>query len=494
MIESDSDISRHSAVETARRCGWEDPPPKRMTLTELHGIYSRIPDKILQEYRYFRGDGDFPYMSSLAMYLGYGMKTMRDLKFDNSLAALRLWNFIMYERERQFRARQRGRKIFATIQDFGALAPIIMAGKDTLIYDYSWPVWDPFFTQNLELFNLADRYGLDENYCAIRVMLPAMLKQAYDPIPDVCFAPVGAVCDDGAVTYLMADWLGRRCTWFEIPVRKEPRAYYRKARFRKSFVANTEYQDYALDFLANEFCAVKEKVQEVTGTPITSCDLRVALAKVNLCRDLVGRIRELVYGAPLCPLPATEMMFIEFAGANFYGDPDECILVLEHVYETVKGRVERGEGVLEEEASRVTWAFLPLDVRIFRIFEDMGVRAAGADFMFHNCRHKIDDHGDPLRALADNYLSASSIGSCEYRADVVINEARRYGAEGVVFPGIFGASHCPAGGRIITDKVKRELGLSTLSFDVTLPGDALLGQIRTRSEAFIEMLKARSRD
>ncbi|NQU02889.1 MAG: 2-hydroxyacyl-CoA dehydratase [Syntrophaceae bacterium] len=492
-MESVSDMSGGSAVEAARRCGWEDPPPKRATLKELHGIFKRIPKELLHDYRYFRGDGDFPYMSSLAMYLGCGMKTMGDLKFDNSLAALRLWNFMMYERERQFKARQRGRKIFATIQDFGALAPIIMAGRNTLIYDFSWPVWDPFFTKNLELFNLADRYGLDENYCAIRVMVPAMMKQAYAPTPDICFAPVGAVCDDGAVTYQMADWLGRTCTWFEIPVRKEPRPYYRKARFRKSFGAGTEYQEHALDFLAQEFLTVKEKVEEITGSPITPDDLRVAFAKVNRCRDLVSGIRDLVYGAPLCPLPATEMMFIEFAGANLYGDPDECILVLEHVYETVKRRVERGEGVLGQEAIRVTWAFLPLDVRIFRIFEDMGVRAAGADYMFHNCRHRIDEEGDPLRALADNYLSASSIGSCEYRADLVIEQARRYGAEGVVFPGIFGASHCPAGGRVITDKVKRDLGLPTLSFDITLPGDEPLGQIRTRSEAFVEMLKSRRR-
>ena len=44
---------------------------------------------------------------------------LEQLQFDNSPAALRLWNFLLTENERLHQARERGEKIVGTMKDLG---------------------------------------------------------------------------------------------------------------------------------------------------------------------------------------------------------------------------------------------------------------------------------------------------------------------------------------------------------------------------------------
>lgn len=478
-------------MEVARKYGYKDPPAKKISIAEWHELYKQIPDEILEEYRYFRNDGDFTYMCTPAICPIGGARSMRKIKYDNALASLRMQNFMMYSAERHFRARQMGKKVFATIQDFGALAPIIMSSKNAIVFDACVNTMIPYSSESKELLNLAEKYGLNENYCVIRAMLPAVLRRAYTPTPDMCFAPMGAVCDDGSAIYQLLDWLGYKCTWFEIPVGKEPKDWYKRERFRKTYDGYAEYQEYALEFLTQQFRIVKEKVEEITGELISDEDLRSTIKRINRGRELVAKIRDLVYEAKKSPLPASETMAVDFASMNFSNDYDECMRVLEHVYETVRERVERNEGILPEEAPRVLWTFPPLDARIFDLMEDMGIRIISGGYFNQHLRCKIREDGDPLEAMADNYLNAPPIASSEYKARVTIETIRKYEADGVVFTGIFGSSHCPVDSRIISQEVKEALSIPTLSLDCSFPGDEPWGQTRTRYETFVEILKSR---
>ncbi len=62
------------------------------------------------------------YGGPLERHLEDGDLRLRKLRFDDSPAALRLWNFILSEEERLFAARRRGTKIVGVMKDPGTAA------------------------------------------------------------------------------------------------------------------------------------------------------------------------------------------------------------------------------------------------------------------------------------------------------------------------------------------------------------------------------------
>ncbi|MCP4726368.1 MAG: hypothetical protein GY863_15090, partial [bacterium] len=88
-----------------------DPKPDRISSEEWHSLFRNIPSEFPDHYRYFRHLGKNEWNSYLfppSTHVIYGSRYLRKLKFDNSLASLRLWGFMLNESERLFRAKQSG--------------------------------------------------------------------------------------------------------------------------------------------------------------------------------------------------------------------------------------------------------------------------------------------------------------------------------------------------------------------------------------------------
>jgi benzoyl-CoA reductase/2-hydroxyglutaryl-CoA dehydratase subunit BcrC/BadD/HgdB len=83
------------------------------------------------------------------------------------------------------------------------------------------------------------------------------------------------------------------------------------------------------------------------------------------------------------------------------------------------------------------------------------------------------------------------IGPAQARAGIVIDEARKYGAEGVIVSQVPGASHCATEGVVIRQEVERVLGLPVLEIAVPPMSDASIGQLATRFEALFEIIRSR---
>ena len=283
--------------------------------------------------------------------------------------------------------------------------------------------------------------------------------------------------------------MGHNVIWWEIPGRRDCGS----ARTRSG---ETQYQEHLLPFIANEFARIRDALSIIAGEPITDQMILDSISKQNRIRALVGEIRDLVYLSPVCPLPALEMLLIEFLPLDCGGDPDECIEMLEHMKAMVTGRVERGEGVLPADAAKVVWIGPPADMLLLNLFEDLGGRVVGSEYMIDQTRHLIDPspytlHPTPyaLSALADCFLNASLIGGAQYRAEKVMDEARRSGAQGIVYSGVFGGSHCLAEDRLIAQMARDGLGLPTLDFDTPFPMDTPHAQLRTKMETFLESIQ-----
>jgi hypothetical protein len=472
---------------------YRDSPSARISFQEWGRQFQRLPDEIIQSYRYFRSEGIvYPWATYLfppQTFAIYGSRHLRRLRFDNSLAALRLWGFVLGETERLFRARQTGKDVIATMGDLGATPPVVLAGGALPFYpDCTW--WLPFMNESPVLFDAAARSGIGESACYSRAALGAFVKQAYFPRPVLCIAGTGASCDDYSSVEQLVESMGYPMFWLELPLRRDcgERGESNCERFATT-PAGTSYQVSARELISAQFRALQRRLEAVLNRPIADAQLQASIRKVNRVRGLVNRIKGIAYAPPAAVFPALELMLIEFGNLHFYSDIDEWTAILEHVAETVLERSRRQQYLGPVDALRVVWVTPPADPLLLSYAEDLGLRIVGTEYVIAQALPEIPETGDPLANLAETFLNASLIGSSRARAQSVIAQAQRYQAEGVIISGILGGSHCAAETNLIRDYVQEALDLPVLAFDVPAPSGLIQSQIKTRIEAFVEVLR-----
>jgi benzoyl-CoA reductase/2-hydroxyglutaryl-CoA dehydratase subunit BcrC/BadD/HgdB len=403
-----------------------------------------------------------------------GNVRLKSLRFDNSLAARRLWSFLLSENDRLSAARRGGTKIIGALKDLGTVPVIAYASPRAVAFypDGAW--WIPCLMEMSEgLLRIADAAGFGDEVCPVRATLAAFLNRAHFPMPDLLVAAAGACCDDmSCVMQRVAD-LEIPMVWWELP--------YRRAGVTPELVR----------FVTGELDRVRRAIGDVVGEDITDDMLREGIRKTNRVRGTLARVRDLVYGTSPAPFPALETQICEMLALHFCSDLEQCQAVLSGVLETIERRVERAEGVLPRDNCRVVWVNPVADLRIMNLFEDMGGSLAGSEYLFRHALMTIPEDKPPLEALAETALRDPMIGTAQYRARIVIDEARRYGAEGVIVSEIPGASHCATEGSVIRQEVERALGLPVLEIAVPPMSDASIGQLATRFEGLFEIIRSR---
>jgi hypothetical protein len=461
---------------------WRDPRPARVGFDEWQELFERVPDELIEEYHYFPPNREAwsKYLFPPQTFAIYGARHLRRLKFDNSLAALRLWGFVQNETERLFRARQAGRRVIAAMGDLGAVPVIVdaFAGCTAFYPDCSW--WTPFVMESRVLFDAAAERGIGDASCFSRAALGAFAKHSYFPDPALVVASSGASCDDYAgVEQLAADIAGE-VLWLEEPLR---------AAGGCRTCSGVSYSEPLRDLLVAEYARLVERLERLTGQRLADEDLLASIRRTNRVRRLCARLRELAYrdGA----LPALEAMVVEFGSLHCYSDPGEWPAVLECLVATAEGRVAAGELPLDRAAMRLVWVTPPADPLLLTYFEDRGARVVGTEYVINQALEPIDESKPPLAAIAESFLAASLIGSSRDRADSIIRQARANRAEGAVIANILGGSHCAMESRLIADRIAGELGLPVLEFDVAPPGREIDRQLQTRIDAFLELVAAR---
>ena len=471
---------------------YSDPEPARISASEWHTLFKEIPDAFIHQYRYYRHLSKTEWNTYLfppSHFIIYGCRYLRKLKFDNSLALLRLWGFMLSESERLYRARQSGMKIIAAMGDLGAVPPLVNSFPDTVSFypDCYW--WTPFLNESTVLFDEAQRFGIGEECCFVRAALGAYAKLAYFPKPDGNIAATGASCDDMAAVIQHIERLGHAIHWFELPHRKTQYPWFTAEEFAITRSDSIAYQIYNKTFLIKEYNSLIHYVEQITGEKYAAGRLVKHIQKANTLRRLVNEIKELTFTAERAPIPALELMNIEFTALSGYSDVDECISILEHIRDTVKERVQNNQGVLGRDAVRVLWVTPPADPLLLNYLEDLGGRLAGTEFVINQALHPLPDANDPLESLVDGLLNASLIGTTKHRAEMIIRQAVRHRAEGVIISNIFASSHCAYETTLIKEFVQKELHIPVLAFDVVAPGkQKLQSQIFNRMAAFVELL------
>ncbi len=430
------------------------------------------------------------YFKPPSSFLGYGFRRLRRLHYDPDPRALRLFSFMLEEGERLFRARQSGMRVVGLMGDYGAVAPLLFAFPDVTAFYPDFCYWTPFLTESEVLLERAERRGLGADTCYVRAAVGAFTSQAYWPEPDLVAASTGASCDDLAAVAQVAFDAGTKMMFLEIPQRKDPAPWLTATRFI-SVAGQAPRQAGLLERLCEIYRDFFDRAGTALGTPVTEDRVAGSVARFRELRAVIAEIRTLVATAPLCPLPATEELLVQFASTHAYGDPAECRRILDGVLELVRERSERGVGFGREDDVRLYWVNPPPDPLLHVHVERTGARVVGTEYLIASALTPLSE-GDPVKSIARAFLTGSLLGSSAARSETIVAGIRETKAEGVVISNLFGSSHCGAETPVIRRAVEEKAGVPVLSFDVPKPAPGeISSQVQNRLAAFLEAIRAR---
>ena len=451
-------------------------PPAHITLRQWDRLYETLKQQGLKE-RFYGGP--------LSRHVTDGDTRLLHLKLDNSAAALGLWNFLLSENQRLGQYRSNGNKLIAAMKDLGTI-PVMAGSFDNLTAFYpdgAW--WTPcIMEQNEGLFEQAARYGLDESYCPVRAMVAAFMNEEHFPRPDVLISSTGAVCDDFSAIAQRLEHLGFAIDWWQIPHRRRPEPNEPAVTLPGGFTAPVSQ----VQFVRSQLESVRRVLEKCAGQTLTNARLAEGIRKANRFRRLLDEIRQKAYTAAIAPIGSLEMLIAEMLALHFCSDYDEAVIVLEDLQQEIQRRIDTNTGILPAQAARIFWVNPVADLRAMNLLEDCGGRVCGTEYLFSHALDCIDETIEPMEALAQIALADPMVGSTLDRAQRVLRDLRRFGAEGVIISRIPGASHCAYEGKLIGQAVRNAAGLPVIEIEVPTLCDAAEPSIRTRLEALIETI------
>jgi hypothetical protein len=413
---------------------------------------------------------------------------LRQLRFDNSAAALRLWNFLLTENQRLHAARAQGEKIIGTMKDLGTVPVMayVLPGLRAFYPDGAW--WTPCLMECSDgLLQQAEQLGIDASFCPVRAMLPAFQNGEHFPRPDALICSTGAVCDDFSAIAQRLEKMGFPIVWWEMPRRRPPDPDEPACALPGELCA----PQVQVDCVRTELERVGQVLSGLAGQPLDTGTLARGIRKANEVRRLLAHLRRVVYTSPGAPLPALELLVAEMLAIHFCSDQEETVGVLTDLLAEAEARLQRKQYVVDEAAVRVFWVNPVADLRAMNLLEDWGGRVCGSDYMFTHALDLIPEDLPPLEALARTALADPMVGSTRERACRIVTDCRAGRAEAVVISRIPGASHCAREGALIRETVRADLGIPTIELEVPPICDAMLPTLASRLQALMETVRAR---
>jgi len=453
--------------------------PKRITLEEWDLRYEQLAKT---------GTDQPDYGGPLSRHVADGDQRLLKLRYDNSAAALRLWNFLLTEEDRLHEARAAGKKIVGTMKDLGTVPVMAYCFENIVAFypDGAW--WIPCVMElGAGLLQIADSLGIDESFCPVRAMLGAFVTGAHFPIPDMLFCSVGATCDDFSAIAQRLNGIGHPIFWWEIPHRRSPEPDETTVNLPGGFPA----PKCQVEFVKSQLERIKAALEELAGENLDERKLAAGIKKANQVRKYLAELRQLAFTAELCPMPALEMLIAEMLAIHFCSDRQETIDVLKELLDEVTSRVRAGKGILDADAARIFWVNPVADLQVMNLLEDSGGRICGTEYLFTHALDMIPEDIPPLEALAQMALADPMAGSSIERARRICADIGRFGAEAVLISRIPGASHCALEGRIIDEIVREKFDIPVLEIEVPPVTDSMRPTLLTRIQALVETVKAR---
>ena len=248
----------------------------------------------------------------------------------------------------------------------------------------------------------------------------------------------------------------------------------------------------AVGYFASQLLKFARALEQEFGKEITLELLNKAIKITNQVRKLMQYIYQVQHKIPL-PLPGSEVFRLGLEGMQT--DKKYFIAKLKRYYSDAKSLIEPRR---KEDKARVLVMGNVMDrTDLFQLIEAAGADIAVADLCtaLRYFEHPVDeDSDDPYLALARRYLGkvrcARMTGLNERLADVK-ERVKAYAVDGVVYTSVKFCDQHLADAPYFVEKLKDEgVAVLFLENDYTWGN---IGQLKTRVEAFVEMLDSRRR-
>jgi len=243
----------------------------------------------------------------------------------------------------------------------------------------------------------------------------------------------------------------------------------------------------------SEVARCRKEIEKRLGVTITEEKMKAAIKELNEQRALMRELASLNTAIP-APLSGMDMLKVMWA-RNFTFDSAAFNQQLKDLIAELKTIKGKGEGASPKTAKRIIVTGVPTGVgaeKVLKIIEESGA----AVVYIENCAgmkqylHDVATSGSPLDAIADKYLATpcSCMSPNTGRLELLAELAKEYHADGVVDITWIGCHTYNVESRVLKDYLTKHGNVPLLQIETDYSqGDN--AQIKTRIEAFLEMIK-----
>jgi benzoyl-CoA reductase/2-hydroxyglutaryl-CoA dehydratase subunit BcrC/BadD/HgdB len=344
-------------------------------------------------------------------------------------------------------------------------------------YAISISAFSYFKKEDCVYFDIGDSYGYPSDACSPHRACIGLAASNILPEPDVIYGSSPMPCDSAVAVFdVLSD------------MKKVPTHF-----------ANFEYRYHSSSAqnLKNEFEELIAFLEKHTGRKLDREKLRETVKISIKANRTMMEVHQLRKKRP-CPLRARDG-FNSFSMRLVGEGMPESLEFFDAQLREVRGRIERGEGVLPEERMRLVangvYPFFAMELL------DWVQDKYGAIFVadMFNCTPWTDldenDPIDPVELLARKWLSFFGMetvyGATENTIDYVIDSVKESQVDGSIFFTHFGCKQTCGLQKIYRDKIMEELGLPTLfvDMDISDPKVVSVDQMKGKIHEYIEMIE-----
>jgi benzoyl-CoA reductase/2-hydroxyglutaryl-CoA dehydratase subunit BcrC/BadD/HgdB len=321
-----------------------------------------------------------------------------------------------------------------------------------------------------EFIETADHQGFSSDACSFhRSVLGAAAKNTM-PVPDVLIGTTNPCSGGLAVIENLARHFAKPLFILQVP--------------QDTSGGNVPY-------LADQIRAMVRFVTVHTGLPLDRERLRAAIENTNRVHAIGSEVYELARHVP-SPASSRDLNNFGIVMALFLGSAGS-VEVAEAYRDGFKERIAAGTSGVPGERIRLLWIQNRMQFRhpLEKMLEEQYQAAIVIDEL-NDFNWDPIDPDDPFEGLARRAISIPFNGTIQTRVEHLQKLARQYRVHGAINPCNWGCRQ-GTGARGLIEAGLGRIGVPVLNLEVDCVDERKFteGQVRTRLEAFLEMLSGR---
>ena len=246
-----------------------------------------------------------------------------------------------------------------------------------------------------------------------------------------------------------------------------------------------------------EIAAFAKEVERITGKELTADALGAAIVLINAKRRALARVYEARKATNCIPISGKDALLV--TQIAFFDDPARCAEMANKLADELEQRVADGVSVFPAGTKRILMTGTPLAIpnwKLHNIIETSGA-AVVCEEMCTGTRyfeHLVDEEADALdaqfQALSERYMknNCACFTPNPGRIDDIVRLAEEYHVDGVIDANLKFCTLYDMEKSSVAAALE-ERGIPVLGLETDY-ADNDAGQLRTRIQAFVEMIGA----